>query len=163
MYFRTPSCRRVTSESAVRRLNAKRFARLKALGATLNIGATVHSGYPRNGELRLDAHLYFDLPLKETGMVVRRSIADVVLLMPGYCCAKDPAQILNTQPALPYEDIIRLHSHHLFVPVDEETQKRIDAGDSTVYPEQLQLVIDSYKKLIVEYGGFLEGLTVEFF
>lgn len=163
MYFRPPPCRRVTSESAVRRLNAKRFARLKELGATLHIGATVHSGYPRNGELRLNAHLYFDLPLKDEGMVVRRSIADVVLLMPGYCCAKDPAQILNTQPALPYEDIIRLHSHHLFVPVDEETQKRIDAGDSTVYPEQLQLVIDSYKKLIVEHGGFLEDLTVEFF
>lgn len=75
MYFRPPSCRRVTSESAVRRLNAKRFARLKELGATLHIGATVHSGYPRNGELRLNAHLYFDLPLKETGVVVRRSMA----------------------------------------------------------------------------------------
>lgn len=48
MYFHIPSCRRVTSESAVRHLNAKRFTRLKALGAALNIGATAHSGYPHN-------------------------------------------------------------------------------------------------------------------
>lgn len=39
-------------------------------------------------------------------------------------------------------------------------QKRIDAEDGTVYAEKLQLVIDSYKELIIEHGGFLEGLTV---
>ncbi len=155
----SPSYRRKL-ERAARRLNAKQFARLKALGATLHINAYVHSKRPRNGQLRLSAHLYFDLPLQESGVVIQRGIADVALLMPGYVCAKDPARLLVTQRAAVNEDIVKLHSHHLFVPVDEEMQKRIDAEDGTVYAEQLQLVIDSYKKLIVKHGGFLEGLTI---
>lgn len=86
-----PSYRRKL-ERAARRLNAKQFARLKALGATLHINAYVHNRRPRKGQLRLSAHLYFDLPLKESGVVIQRGIADVALLMPGYVCAKDPAR-----------------------------------------------------------------------
>lgn len=42
----SPSYRRKL-ERAARRLNAKQFARLKALGATLHINAYVHNRRPR--------------------------------------------------------------------------------------------------------------------
>ena len=44
----SPSYRRKL-ERAARRLNAKQFARLKALGATLHINAYVHNRRPRKG------------------------------------------------------------------------------------------------------------------
>ena len=91
----SPSYRRKL-ERAARRLNAKQFARLKALGATLHINAYVHNRRPRKGQLRLSAHLYFDLPLKESGVVIQRALQ----MRPAQCracvCGR-PARLQVTQ------------------------------------------------------------------